>query len=115
MALTVYTGALGAEEQGDIVLDPRTRLGSVGTIESTKVEVVSGAELFTWNISADGLMVNVKGVGAAGDAVLNVIADKNLDPAAEDNEVGEFHITFTPAGVATVAMTFANIRPVDEA
>ncbi len=115
MALTVYTGALGAEEQGDIVLDPRTRLGSVGTIESTKVEVVSGAELFTWNISADGLMVNVKGVGAAGDAVLNVIADKNLDPAAEDNEVGEFHITFTPAGVVTVAMTFANVRPVDQA
>ena len=115
MALTVYTGALGAEEQGDIVLDPRTRLGSVGTIESTKVEVVSGGELFTHNISADGLTVNIEGVGAAGDAVLNVIADKNLDPLAEDNEVGEFHITFTQAGVATVAMTFANVRPVDEA
>lgn len=39
-----------------------------------------------------------------------VTADKNLDPDAEDNEVGIFNITVTPAGTTAVAMTFANVR-----
>lgn len=115
MAETIYTGALDAEQQGDIAVDPRTRLGKVGTLDSTTVEVREGADLVTVSVSEDKLKVNVKATGTAGNAVVAVIADKNLDPEAADNEVGIFNITITPAGVVAVPMTFGNVRPVEEA
>lgn len=115
MAETNYIGTMDAEQQGDIAVDPRTRLGKVGTLDSTKAEVREGAELVTVAVSEDKLKVNVKATGTAGNAVVAVIADKNKDPEAEDNEVGIFNITITEAGVVAVPMTFVNVRPVDEA
>lgn len=114
MAETTYIAQLDSEQQGDIAVDPKTRLGRVGTLDSTKAEVRVGAELVTAEVSADKLKVNVKTTGTAGFAQVAVIADKNLDPAAEDNEVGIFDITITPAGTVAVPMTFINVRDVDQ-
>lgn len=110
MAETIYTGSLNAEQVGDIILDPKTRLGSVGTLDSTKVEVLEGGDLVTAEVSEDKLKVTVTTNGNTGNAVVKVTADKNLDPDAEDNETGIFNLTITPAGVTAVAMEFANIR-----
>ena len=120
MAETVYTGALESEQQGDIVLDPRTRLGNVGTLDTTKVEVREGGDYVTATVSEDKLKVNVKATGVTDEdgvvtAQVVVIADKNKDPNAEDNEVGIFNLTITAAGVVAVPMIFSNVRPVDEA
>lgn len=116
MAETIYTGSLDNEQQGDIAVDPRTRLGRVGTLDSTKAEVTEGADLVTAAVSEDKLKVNVKATGnGTGNAIVVVTADKNLDPAAEDNETGIFNITVTPAGTVAVPMRFENVRPVDEA
>ena len=109
MAETQYTGSMNAEQIGDIVLDPKTRLGSVGTIESTHAEV-TGDDVVTAEVSEDGLTVTVTTNGNTGNAVVTVTADKDLDPEAEDNEVGVFNITITPAGTTAVAMEFANVR-----
>ena len=57
------------------------------------------------------------GVVAGEEPVLaqvTVTADKNKDPNAEDNEVGVFNIMITPAGTASVAFSFENVRPVDQ-
>lgn len=110
MAETNYTGSMDSEQEGDIVLDPKTRLGSVGTLDSTKVEVTEGADIVSAVVSEDKLKVTVTTNGTPGNAVVVVTADKNLDPSAEDNEVGIFNITVTPAGTQAVPMTFANVR-----
>lgn len=113
MAETIYTGQLAADQQGDIILDPRTRLGRVGTIETTGAEVTEGVDLVTVTVQPDGLTVNVKTTGMAGNAVVMVTADKNKDPEVADNEVGIFNILITEAGTVAVPMTFGNIRPVE--
>lgn len=110
MAETQYVGTMNAEQEGDIVLDPKTRLGSVGTLDSTKAEVLEGGDIVTATVSEDKLKVTVSTTGTPGNAVVRVIADKNLDPEAEDNEVGIFNLTITPAGVTAVPMSFANVR-----
>lgn len=119
MAEQVFDAALESEQQGDIRVDAKTRLGNIGGLDSTKAEVTIGSEYATATVSADKTKVNVKATGVvAGEepvlAQVTVTADKNKDPNAEDNEVGIFNITITPAGTASVAFSFENVRPVDQ-
>jgi hypothetical protein len=112
MAETIYNGSIEAENQGDIVLDPRTRLGKMGKLEKVTVEVTEGADLVTIVQDPANLLVVTVQANTDGNAVVKVSADKNLDPAIEDDEVGIWNILITPAGTVAVPMTFANVRPI---
>lgn len=113
MAETVYNASIEAELQGDIVLDPKTRRGGVGSLEKVPVQVTQGAELVT--IVQDPATLTIVGVQAlaAGNVTIVVNADKNMDPAIDDYEVGIWNILITPAGVVAVPMEFKNVRPIE--
>lgn len=118
MAEVILIGALESEQQGDVNVDAKTRLGNIGGLDSTKAEVTEGSDYVTATVTEDKKKVNVKATGVIVGEVVTaqvvITADKNKDPNAEDNEVAILNLTITPAGTVAVNFTFENIRPVDQ-
>lgn len=102
---------MNAEQIGDIVLNPKTRLGGAGKIDplQSRTEFVSGEGILEVTSSEDKKLHTLTSNGTAGDVVINVIADKDLSEG-EDQEIGEWHITVTAAGTTAVPMELGNLR-----
>lgn len=110
---TEYTASLTAEQLGDIVLNPKTRLGGKGSLDKVAVEIEhpeGQAEVVGVTTSEDKLTHTVGTNGNEGTAKVTITADKDMSPDAEDNDVAIFHITVLPAGTEAVAFEFKNVR-----